>query len=151
MSSKDFAALAIHRMSSSITEIISSNDKMGCADIENSRADAAGKSLQRSCRARGKLTVNFNDGSDEPSSLRRSLVRRTPFVRANPDCIRHRCATLRHIKEKPTSCTRLFVGRVFDRTVSQHVVAMSRVIALITVMYGTGEPMTSFFTKAFGM
>jgi hypothetical protein len=148
MSSKDFAALAIHRMSSSITEIISSNDKMGCADIENSTADAAGKSLQRSCRARGKLTVNVNDGSDEPSSLRRSLVRRAFLVRAKPNCIPHRCPALRQIKKKPTVCTRLLIGSVFDCAVSYDVVAVSHVVALIATVSRAGKPTISLFKKA---
>jgi hypothetical protein len=39
-----------------------------------------------------------------------ALMRWTHLVRANPDCIHHRCSALRHIEEKRALWTRLFIG-----------------------------------------
>ena len=78
--------------------------------------------------------------------LPRPLVRGTPLVRAEPNRMPHCFAALHHIKKQRTVST-WFVGCVFERAISHHIVAMCHVVPLITTVYRTGEPLIDLFQK----
>jgi len=78
----------------------------------------------------------------------RPPIRRTIFVCAEPHRICQCCSELGHIKVKRALRTWLLVRCVVQFAMNQSVVAVSHVIALITIAHRTSKPVVSLFKKA---